>query len=97
MYPLPIQSYKEQFLLTQQHQHQRQKRMSNSRAATREESLMSIADAIRPPDPRPEIDSPGSLVAMRRGHSVSRDDDLGVISFPDVDLAFGRLSWIWQK
>jgi hypothetical protein len=37
---------------------------------------MSIADAICPSDPRPEIDSPNAVVAMRRGHSVSRDDDL---------------------
>jgi len=36
------------------------------------------------PDPRPEIDSPDSLVAMRRGHSVSQDDGLGVISFPEL-------------
>jgi hypothetical protein len=37
---------------------------------------MSIADAICPPGPRPEVDSPNALVAMRRGHSVSQDDDL---------------------
>jgi hypothetical protein len=42
---------------------------------------MSIADAIRPPGPRPEIDSPNALVAMRRGHSVSQDDDFA-LSFP---------------
>jgi hypothetical protein len=37
---------------------------------------MSIADAIRPPPgPRPEIDSPNAFVAMRRGHSVSLDDE----------------------
>ena len=65
------QSYKEHFLLTQQHRHQRQHKMtSNScRAATREASLLSIADAIRPPDPRPG----DARVAMRRGHSVSHD------------------------
>jgi len=54
--------------------------MNNSRAPsppTREESLISIADAIRPPAPRPEIDSPDAeVVAMRRGHSVSQDDGL---------------------
>jgi hypothetical protein len=59
--------------------------MSNSRAPTREESLMSIADAIRPrprsPGPSPEIDSPDALVALRRGHSVSQDDDFVAI-FP---------------
>jgi hypothetical protein len=64
------QSYKEQFLLAHQHQRQ-QKRTSNSRrAATREESLISIADAIRPHDPGPG----DALVAMRRGHSVSQDE-----------------------
>ncbi|KAF8498500.1 hypothetical protein F5888DRAFT_1633775 [Russula emetica] len=68
-----VASYKEQFILTQRHQHQGQKRMSNFRAPTREESLMSIADAIRPPGPRPEIDSPDALVAMRRGHSIVMD------------------------
>ena len=73
-----VQGYKEQFLLTQQQRHQDQgrKRTSNSRAPTREESLMSIADAICPPGPRPEVDSPNALVAMRRGHSVSQDNDL---------------------
>lgn len=67
-----VASYKEQFLLLQrhQHQHQRQKRTSNSRIPTREESLVSIADAIRPPGLRPEIDSP---VAIRRGHSIVMD------------------------
>lgn len=46
---------------------------------------MSIADAIRPlPSPRPEIDSPNAFVAMRRGHSVSLNDDLA--SSFDVDL-----------
>jgi hypothetical protein len=73
---VPAQSYREQFLVTHQHQHQRQKRSSNSRALTREESLMSIADAICPPGPRPEIDSPNALVTTRRGHSVSQDDEL---------------------
>jgi hypothetical protein len=36
---------------------------------------MSIADAIRPrpSGPRPEIDSPHALVALRRGHSVSQE------------------------
>jgi hypothetical protein len=37
---------------------------------------MSIADAICPPGPRPEIDSPNALVTTRRGHSVSQDDEL---------------------
>lgn len=55
--------------------------MNNSRAPSREESLMSIADAVRPSDSMPEIDSPDTPITMRRGHSVSRSDDF-VLSFP---------------
>ena len=42
---------------------------------------MSIADAVRPSDSMPEIDSPDTPITMRRGHSVSRGDDF-VLSFP---------------
>jgi hypothetical protein len=59
--------------------------MSKPRAPTREESLMSIADAIRPSDPRHEIESPDALATRRGGgHAVSWDDDL--LLFPP----FGR-------
>ena len=70
----PTQSYKEQFLLTQR-QHKKT-RASNSHALTREESLMSIADAICPAAAltgRPETELPDRY-ATRRGHSVSPDD-----------------------
>ena len=70
LYP-PTQSYKEQFLLTKRHQRQHKRTSNSRRAATRaeEESLISIADAIRPP-PNPRLRA-NALVAMRRGHSVS--------------------------
>lgn len=54
--------------------------MNNSRAPSREESLLSIADAIRPPGSIPEIDSPDAPIAMRRGHSVSQGDTLCYLS-----------------
>jgi hypothetical protein len=83
------QSYKAQFLLAQQQRlHTQEKRKATSASAgkpeirtslTREESLMSIADAICPPGLRPETvtvtELPGDhshATATRRGHSVSR-------------------------
>jgi hypothetical protein len=99
---MPAQSYKEQFLLTQQQQHH-QKRTSKSRAPTREESLMSIADAIRPSDPKYEIESPDTLrVATRRGggYAVSWDDDLLIDDNPPIKpsgLFMDRSSWIWRR
>ncbi|KAH9981958.1 hypothetical protein BJV74DRAFT_58686 [Russula compacta] len=66
-----VASYKEQFLLTQQ---QHRKKTSKSHAPTREESLMSIADAICPAAlaGRPETELPDRL-ATRRGHSIVMD------------------------
>ncbi|KAI0247900.1 hypothetical protein BJV78DRAFT_1241601 [Lactifluus subvellereus] len=67
-----VASYKEQFLLAQW----KQKR-SKSCALTREESLMSIADAICPPSLKPETSAPegnarGNGIS-RRGHSIVLD------------------------
>jgi hypothetical protein len=81
-----VQSYKAQFLLAQQRL-RRQLRTQEKKATsaskpetrgtlTREESLMSIADAICPPGLRLEtvIELPSDdnhTTATRRGHSVS--------------------------
>jgi hypothetical protein len=77
--PILPQTYKEQFLLSQhqeQRQQQQQKRIRKPRAPpTREESLMSIADAICPPGLRSEIEPSDALTTRLRGHSVSLDDD----------------------
>jgi hypothetical protein len=64
--PILPQTYKEQFLLTQQQeqrqQQQQQKRMRKPQSPpTREESLMSIADAICPPGLRSGIESSDAL------------------------------------
>ena len=79
---VPPQSYKAQFLLAQQRQQQQQqqrekrekKKASKTRTLTREESLMSIADAILPPGLRLETELPDShhtTTRPSRGHSVS--------------------------
>ena len=77
---LPAQSYKEQFLRTQQQELQQQlqrqqekKIMGKPRALTREESLLSIADAICPPGLRSKIESPDDVLVTPRGggHFVS--------------------------
>jgi hypothetical protein len=76
--PILPQTYKEQFLLTQQEQRQQrqQERMRKPQSPpTREESLMSIADAICPPGLKSEIESSDALATRLRGHSVSLDDD----------------------
>jgi len=74
---VPPQSYKAQFLLAQQRQQQEKqekKKASKTRTLTREESLMSIADAILPPGLRLETELPDShhtTTRPSRGHSVS--------------------------
>ena len=85
-YNAPTQSYQAQFLLAQQQRHQepqahpQQKEKTNKtqgRALTREESLLSIADAIRPPGLRLETDMADmNPTVTRRGHSVSSNVDL---------------------
>ena len=83
----PTQSYKAQFLLTRQQQKhpepQPQPNVKTNKtlgcSLTREESLLSIADAIRPPGLGPETDmadEPELPAVTRRGHSVSSNDDL---------------------
>jgi len=81
----PTQSYKAQFLLARQQQHrepqpQQKEKTSKTlgRTLTREESLLSIADAIRPPGLRLKTDMADEppLTVTRRGHSVSSNDDL---------------------
>jgi hypothetical protein len=80
---VPRQSYKAQFLLAQQRQQQQpqekqeKKKASKTRTLTREESLMSIADAILPPGLRLETESElpdnhhHTTKRPSRGHSVS--------------------------
>ena len=86
-----MQSYKAQFLLAQQRLHTQEKKATSAgkpetRAAlTREESLMSIADAICPPGLRPKTvtelpDDHNHATATRRGHSVSFER-MTIISF----------------
>ena len=80
----PTQSYKAQFLLARQQQHresqpQQKEKTSKTlgRTLTREESLLSIADAIRPPGLRLETDMADEPPTVtRRGHSVSSNDHL---------------------
>ena len=75
---VPAQSYKEQFLRAQQEQAEQQRQqekriMGEPRVLTRDETLMSIADAICPPSLRSEIESPNDALATPRGggHPVS--------------------------
>jgi len=75
-----VASYKAQFLLAQEQRHQgpqahpQQKEKANKtlgRTPTREESLLSIADAIRPPGLRLETDMADKNPTLtRRGHSI---------------------------
>jgi hypothetical protein len=85
----PTQSYRAQFLLArQQQQHeesqpQQKEKTSKAlgRSLTREESLLSIADAIRPPGLGLETDMADEPPTVtRRGHSVSSNDDLRTFS-----------------
>ncbi|KAI9511410.1 hypothetical protein F5148DRAFT_345274 [Russula earlei] len=64
-----VQSYKEQFLLARRQKTARRR----SRAPTREESLVSIADAVRPSGLEAESAPSEGSGCVRRGHSLVMD------------------------